>query len=223
VVLSQKASGSKYHPAARGPAAAPRLGGRPGAAIGPAGATMEEMAHDPFDVGLGELRDWRGPKHVVRRGPLLEALVADVDSRIPAGQDAEADVLLEPFDGGLAVSGTARSRWEGECRRCLRSVGGEVVADVKEIFRRGGGPDEGTYPMGDDHVNLREVVLDSLFAGLPLLPLCRQECQGICPVCGTDRNVSSCECAVVVPDPRWSALDVLKVSEAADRPTGPGR
>ncbi|HMK98406.1 MAG TPA: DUF177 domain-containing protein [Acidimicrobiales bacterium] len=165
------------------------------------------MAHDPFDVALGDLRDRRGARHVVRQGTLFEALVADVDSRAPAGAPAEVDVELESFDGGLCASGTVRSHWQGECRRCLRRVEGELVAEVKEIFRRGGGPDEGTYPMSEDHVNLREMVLDSLFSALPVLPLCRPDCLGICPVCGTDRNTSPCGCGEVELDPRWSVLD----------------
>ena len=131
---------------------------------------------------------------MVRRGVLAEALVADVDSRVPAGSVAEADVTLEAFDGGVAVTGKVSGTWEGECRRCLCSLDGEVVAEVREIFRRGGGEQEGTYAMGEDHVNLREMVLDALFVSLPLLPLCREDCRGICAVCGADLNVAPCEC-----------------------------
>jgi uncharacterized protein len=169
------------------------------------------VAIDPFEVALGDLRDLRGARRVVRRSRLAEALVADVDSRVPAGAEVEADVRLEAFDGGVAASGTVCSRWEGECRRCLCSIDGPLVTEVKEIFRRGGGADEGTYRMGEDHVNLREMVLDSLFSALPLLPVCREDCRGICPRCGVDRNVDFCGCAEIEVDLRWSALDVLQL------------
>jgi uncharacterized protein len=168
------------------------------------------VATDPFDVALGDLRDLRGARRVVRRAALGEALVADVDSRVPAAAEALADVVLESFDGGVAVSGKVSTVWEGECRRCLCRIDGELVGDVREIFRRGGGAEEGTYPMGTDRVNLREVVLDSLFAALPLLPLCRPDCRGICPRCGTDRNIAPCDCQEIQVDPRWSVLDVLQ-------------
>ena len=138
------------------------------------------MAVDPFDIALGDLRDLRGARAVVRRDVLADALVADVDSRAPTGSVAEADVTLEAFDGGVAVTGKVTGTWEGECRRCLCRLGGEVVAEVREIFRRGGGEQEGTYTMGEDHVNLREMVLDALFVALPVLPLCREDCRGIC-------------------------------------------
>ena len=177
---------------------------------------------DPFDVGLGDLRDLRGARRVVRRARLAEALVADVDSRVPAGAEAEAEVLLEAFDGGVSVSGQVSSRWEGECRRCLCPVEGAVVTDVREIFRRGGSADEGTYPMTEDRVNLREMVLDSLFSALPVLPLCREDCLGICPRCGADRNVAPCDCRRADVDRRWTALDVLRAEGSGRLEEEPG-
>ena len=180
------------------------------------------LAVDPFDVALGDLRDLRGSRHLLRRGTLQEALVADVDSRAPAGAEIVADVVIESFDGGVAVTGKISSVWEGECRRCMLPLDGELVADVRELFRRGGGEDEGTYPMGADHVNIRDMVNDALFVVLPLLPLCREDCRGICPRCGTDLNVERCGCEEVHLDPRWSGLQVLVSGlEGASEPAGP--
>jgi uncharacterized protein len=171
------------------------------------------MAVDPFEVSLRELRGSRGTRRSTLNGVLAEPLVAEVDSRVPAGAGVVADLTLEAIDGGVAVTGTVASRWEGECRRCLTGLDGEISGEVRELFRRGGGEDEGTYQMGEDHLNLRDMVLDSLFASLPLLPLCRADCRGICPRCGADRNVEECGCEEVEVDPRWSALNVLRSGE----------
>jgi uncharacterized protein len=165
-----------------------------------------------FQVALGELRCHGLQRRVVRSGRLASALVADVDSRVPAGAEAVADVVLEAFDGGVAVAGTVSSVWEGECRRCLASLGGDLQTPVREIFRRGGGEADGTYPMAEDLLDLEEMVLDCLFAALPVLPLCKDDCLGICPLCGADRNASPCACQEPAGDPRWSALDVLRQS-----------
>ena len=54
------------------------------------------------------------------------------------------------------------------------------------------------------------MVLDALFVSLPLLPLCREDCRGICALCGADLNVAPCQCDEVLVDPRWSGLDVLR-------------
>lgn len=180
---------------------------------------MAVVALDPFEVPLGDIRETRRPRPVVRRGELSEALVVDVDSRVAAGTEAVADVVVNAFDGGVAVGGTVMSRWEGECRRCLREVGGELKVEVRDLFRRGGGEDEGTYPMTEDHINLRDMVLDNLFAVLPLLPLCREDCLGMCAVCGADRNSTACDCVEEVADPRWAGLEALRDQvEASPRP-----
>ena len=176
------------------------------------------MSARPFEVPLGDLRDHRGTRSIVRRGLVPEDLMADLDSRVPAGTEAVAEVEMEAFDGGVAVSGTVASRWEGECRRCLTKVGGELEAEVRELFRPGGGEDEGTYPMGEDHIDLQDLVMDNLFAALPLMPLCREDCAGLCPVCGANRNSDPCSCTVESSDPRWSALDALKAPAPAAHP-----
>ena len=41
---------------------------------------------------------------------------------------------------------------------------------------------------------------------LPMKPLCREGCRGLCPVCGGNRNVTPCACEPHAPDPRWAAL-----------------
>ncbi len=173
------------------------------------------MTVDPFEVSLRELRGSRGTRQVTRSTVLTEPLVADVDSRVPAGAEVVADLTLEVIDGGVAITGTVSTSWEGECRRCLAALDGEVSSEVRELFLRGGGQDEGTYKMSDDHLNLREMVLDSLFAALPVLPLCRPDCRGVCPRCGTDRNLEECSCEEVELDPRWSELNVLRSGDEA--------
>lgn len=171
---------------------------------------MGAVAYAGLGVALGELAAGGGSCRVVRRARLEEALVADIDSRVPAGAEILVEVQLQAFDGGVSISGTASAVWEGECRRCLAALGGPLVAPVKELFRHGGGPEEGTYAMGEDVLDLSEVVLDCLFAELPVLPLCREDCLGICPSCGADRNQAPCACdRAPVADPVWSALRAL--------------
>jgi uncharacterized protein len=177
---------------------------------------MAAVLADPFVVALRELRDVHGVRrHEVRRGWLLEEVAADVDSRVPPGAEAVADVVLEAFDGGVSVSGRVSAPWQGECRRCLASINGELDVEVRELFRRGGSQEEGTYPINEDHLSLRELVVDALFVGLPLLPLCRDDCRGICAHCGADRNVEDCGCAETEVDPRWAGLRALADADAA--------
>src|SRR6266571_4377901 len=58
----------------------------------------------------------------------------------------------------------------------------------------------------DDLLDLKRVVETETTLALPMKPLCREECRGLCPVCGGNRNLVPCACAERAPDPRLAAL-----------------
>jgi uncharacterized protein len=179
------------------------------------------MPVDPFVVHVARLRRHPGTRwHEVRQGPFdptgeLDGTSA-ADSRVPSGADAVCDVVLDSYAGGIDVSGTVRAPWEGICGRCTAPVGGELVVPVRERFvpsTADGAPlaDEEAYPIVDDELDLSPMVHDAIVLELPLAPLCRPDCRGLCPTCGADRNQRECGC-VAPPDPRWASLDVLRPS-----------
>ena len=61
----------------------------------------------------------------------------------------------------------------------------------------------------DDTLDLAPLVRDALVLELPMAPLCRDDCAGLCPQCGANRNEGQCGC-VAPRDPRWANLDVLR-------------
>lgn len=153
-----------------------------------------------------------------RAGRLGELTVAG--SRVPADAEVTVDVVLTSVSGGIEVAGTVRAPWQGECRRCLQPVDSELVAEVRELYRPpgadgGGEPDEETYELGSDQLDLAPLARDAVLLELPLAPLCRPDCAGLCPTCGADRNTTPCDCATEVSDPRWAALDTLRATDQA--------
>jgi uncharacterized protein len=60
-----------------------------------------------------------------------------------------------------------------------------------------------------DLLNLAGLVETETTLALPMKPLCREDCRGLCPVCGGNRNVTACTCDGREPDPRWAALRTL--------------
>ncbi|MGP8059416.1 MAG: YceD family protein [Acidimicrobiales bacterium] len=177
------------------------------------------MPVDPFVVHVATLRRVVGTRwHEVRRGPidpdrvLVAASVAD--STVPEGAEAECDVVLQSFDGGVMVTGTVRAPWSGTCRRCTAPVAGQLAVSVRERYcepgaRYGDPDDEEAYPILEDVLDLGPMVREAVALELPLAPLCGEACRGLCPQCGVDRNEESCGC-VVPTDPRWANLDVLR-------------
>ena len=61
-----------------------------------------------------------------------------------------------------------------------------------------------------DHVlDLGEMLREQFYLALPMRPLCRPDCLGLCPICGKDRNVEPCQCQVEWVDPRLEPLKAL--------------
>ena len=176
------------------------------------------MTASPFVVPITSLRRTPGARRDEhRRGPLgavdgTSALEVTA-SGVPAGSDVVVDVVLEVVYGGIVVTGAVGTAWEGECRRCLQTARGNVRAEVREIYRPhppGEPADEETYPLGADHLDLRPLARDAILLALPVAPLCRPDCAGLCPSCGADLNVDRCDCPPARSDLRWAALDALR-------------
>ncbi len=164
----------------------------------------------PFVVPVATLRKNNGSTRRVIRHAEIGGLAA-VGVMVPEGSEIGADLELASYPGGITVEGTVTASWLGECRRCGGPVAGQVRTEVRERYAPRGGSedDEDAYPLGGDELDLEPLVRDAVLLELPLAPLCSEACLGLCPQCGTNRNVSGCDCSSAV-DPRWSALDTLR-------------
>jgi len=68
----------------------------------------------------------------------------------------------------------------------------------------------------DDHIDLGEVLSEQFYLALPMKPLCRPDCQGLCPQCGTNRNLTPCDCNPHWEDPRMAGLKTLITNRKHD-------
>ena len=72
--------------------------------------------------------------------------------------------------------------------------------------------DPDAFEIVGDQIDLSRMVKENILLEAPIAPLCRPDCAGLCPTCGTDLNVASCDCVTVEFDPRWEALSQLKAN-----------
>lgn len=166
------------------------------------------MARPPFIADVVALRRHQGHRETLRVVAPVAGM-AITGSHVPEGSSVTLDVTLEAVEGGIVVAGSVSAPFVGDCRRCLGPVAGTVAAEVEEIFVTD--PEEGeTYPILGDHIDLEPLAREAVVLALPLAPLCRPDCAGLCPTCGADLNAGPCGCAPVPTDPRWAALDVLR-------------
>jgi len=125
---------------------------------------------------------------------------------VPEGNDVQLSVRLESVVEGVLVSGTARASLAGECVRCLDPVEGNLEAEYQELYvypdREA---DDETSRLEGDLLDLEPVLRDAVVLAMPLQPVCRDDCPGLCSECGArlaDDPGHHHEAA----DPRWAAL-----------------
>jgi uncharacterized protein len=159
-----------------------------------------------FTIRVGDLLRHPGERRKVE----LRGALADVGgSGASVAGDVDAELTLEALPDAMVAVGTVRADWTGECRRCLGPATGIITAVVRELFEVGSDEEE-TYRLDRDEVDVTPLVRDAVLLELPLAPLCREACRGLCPVCGANLNDADCGCERTDRDPRWAALDQLK-------------
>ncbi len=117
--------------------------------------------------------------------------------------------------------GTVKAALELGCSRCLEPFHLAVDApfDIRYLpFSEASGEPEReveeedleTSYYRDDQIDLNELLREQFYLALPMKPLCRETCKGLCSQCGTNLNFGTCECAPIWEDPRFAALRQLK-------------
>ncbi len=86
-----------------------------------------------------------------------------------------------------------------ECSRCLEPFSMEIELEIEK--------DLSIQEIEDlENFNIMEMIKPDLFLVIPIKPLCSEECQGICPLCGKNLNEEECDCTVDDVDPRLEKL-----------------
>jgi uncharacterized protein len=105
--------------------------------------------------------------------------------RVPAGAELRLEVKLEEVTEGVLVTADVMAPLAGECARCLEEFTSSIEVSFQELFvaRDGESGDDG-YVLDGDLLDLEPALRDALVLDLPLSPLCAEDCEGLCSVCG---------------------------------------
>jgi uncharacterized protein len=121
----------------------------------------------------------------------------------------------------IRLKGSFKGSFEVPCARCVEPVEIPLGADFDLIFRPlgvdGDAPERsitapeteiGYYQGGS--LALEDVLREQVLLSLPVRTLCNEDCKGLCPRCGANRNIQPCTCDEGPTDPRWEALGGLR-------------
>lgn len=129
---------------------------------------------------------------------------------VPEGRPVRARLLMESVVEGVLASGPLSGLMVVRCARCLASSERPFLVETQELFATGAGATDDEYPLVDGIVDVEPMIRDAVLLAMPMAPLCRPDCLGLCPRCGGDRNLGECACEPEV-DARWAALSGLRI------------
>lgn len=143
------------------------------------------------------------------------------DDRAQLKGPAEVRGSIRREDGQVKIRGNVSAQVELNCDRCLQAITVPVAAtfDVDyvpaskyeaEQLAELQDDDLGLAVFDGEAIDIDDLVREQVILALPSRALCREDCKGLCPVCGIDKNLKDCECESHPVDPRWAALNNLQ-------------
>jgi DUF177 domain-containing protein len=144
-----------------------------------------------------------------------------VDERVKLSAPATVSGKIRLAASEVFVNGHVDTRAQVECDRCLKPIEVPVSADFELEYITGSEYESSAVAelteaelsvsvFDGDAIDVDEIVKEQVLLTVPTRMLCREDCKGICPQCGTDKNTGECECVTEDIDPRWAALKNLK-------------
>ena len=123
------------------------------------------------------------------------------------------------------LAGSVKTMLELPCSRCLEPFRSPVDAafDLRyqpHALNTGDGEREieeddlSTAFYENDEIDLGQLMREQFYLSLPMKPLCRDDCEGLCPACGTNLNRGTCDCTRNWEDPRFAALKQFRVKNS---------
>ena len=173
---------------------------------------------------------FRGSEVVVERSLSPASIGGRVDSGWALISPVELKLRVRKDGDKYRLFGRVVTIVQRECSRCLKSFDVPMAMDVDlRYLPQAVNTGEGEYEISeddlatafyrDDQIDLGEMAREQLQLASPMKPLCREDCLGMCSVCGADRNTKACECDASWHDPRLDALRAL-LPKPTDKVTG---
>ncbi len=165
------------------------------------------------------------PTGAFREHEICESVEGLDESFSPAGPLRGKVILLHAGRHNILVTGTFQLPLNLYCSRCLEPVVETIEFEFKEEFKATIDVETGAHLSWDpveveesnlidsSHtLDLTEVIRQYIILNIPMKPLCKPDCAGLCPHCGHNLNLGPCGCQEEEIDPRWAALKALKAA-----------
>ncbi len=123
---------------------------------------------------------------------------------VPKGRELKLFVRLESVHEGILVTVSGDAFADTECSRCLEPMQEEIEIELQELFHYQP-KEEDDFAIEQDRVDLEQALIDAVVPNLPIKPLCREDCPGLCADCGEKLDAGTHNHEKPI-DPRFDAL-----------------
>jgi uncharacterized protein len=155
------------------------------------------------------------------------AEVQGVDEEYRVTAPVDLRMVIHKDRDRFRLIGRVRTELELACSRCLEPFSMPIDREFDLRYLPAGSAEQGGNADDDDEgnevedddvamtfyrdeqIDLNELLREQFYLALPMKPLCRDDCQGLCPQCGTNRNTAPCDCTPQWEDPRLAGLKTL--------------
>jgi uncharacterized protein len=168
------------------------------------------MSASDFHLSLVDLRRTPG---AIKEFSLEGCFDQETESgmvRLPAKRVVRIEGCLESVSDGVLLTGFVSATVDAQCSRCLTAITRMTEVDLQELFVY---PEKAQdYTEADVHfihgevIDLVDAVRDAIILDQPLIPLCSDQCRGLCPSCGGDMNADPDHSCGETIDSRWLTL-----------------
>ena len=164
---------------------------------------------NPFKVNLHELPRRAGEHRSYSLNFSAPEAIGNPLLEIPTGTTLEIDFQAESVADGVLISGRVKSRAIGECGRCLEKISEDIDQKFQELFfyeSRIEESDDDLFVMDGDFADIEIPIRDAIVLAMPINPLCKPDCKGLCSECGEKLELLEPGHVHEKTDPRWSGL-----------------
>ena len=171
---------------------------------------MKSKSQSPFLVNLHELPRRAGEMRPYCLDFKLEEAIGTPMLAINAGESMLIEFKAESVSDGVLISGQVKSKAKGECGRCLDEIERDVSEEFRELFvyesRKGEDEEDEIFALDGDIADIETAIRDAVVLTMPINPLCKPDCKGLCSECGERWEKLAPDHTHEKIDPRWSGL-----------------
>lgn len=161
-----------------------------------------------FVVDISELAGHPGRSRPIKGAQVIEGLKG-VLGWVEDDDPVEVDLMAESLVDGIEVSGEVSGRLQLTCSRCLVHFTEPFRKPVGETFYYRQVDEEDGYQVEGETIDLEQMLRDIIVLSIPMNPVHSEDCKGLCPRCGNDRNEQDCGHDQAPVDIRWAPLKGL--------------